>query len=146
GPMRVPEQEGGSRLVDHASLIIIERSIAADGGSPFSLYDQQADWSSFEPHVEQWISRAGRNLAHAIVSSLSMLDFEAVVIDGAIPPDVKQRLVDEVIEQLQQMDLEGVLMPKIEAGQVGQKARTIGAAAALISRDYLIDHNTPLLD
>lgn len=146
GPMRVPEQEGGSRLVDHASLIIIERSIAADGGSPFAIYDHQADWSSFEPHVQQWIARAGRNLAHAIVSSLSMLDFEAVVIDGAIPSDVKHRLVAEIIEQLQQMDLQGVLMPKIEAGQVGQKARTIGAAAALIGKDYLIDHNTPLLD
>lgn len=146
GPMRVPEQEGGNRLVDHASLIVIERSIAADGGSPFAIYDQPSDWSSFEPHVQQWISRAGRNLAHAIVSSLSMLDFEAVVIDGAIPPSVKFRLVDEVIDQLQQTDLQGVLMPKIEAGQVGQKARTIGAAAALIGKDYLIDHNTPLLE
>ena len=146
GPMRVPEQEGGNRLVDHASLVVLERSIAAKGGSPHSIYNEGSDWSSIEPLVDSWITRAGRNLAHAIVSSSSMLDFDAVVIDGAIPESVKIRLVDEVVSQLQKTDLKGVLMPKIEAGQVGQKARTIGAAAALIGKDYLIDHNKPLLE
>ena len=70
------------------------------------------------------------------------MDFEAVVIDGAIPKQVKDRLVQEVISQLEATDLQGVLMPKVEAGQIGQQARTIGAAAALVSADYLIDQNT----
>ena len=146
GPMRVPDQAGGNRLVDHASLVVLERNIAAKGGEPFALYEKNADWDQFEPLVSQWITRAGRNLAHAIVSSLSVLDFEAVVIDGAIPTDVKNRLVDEVLGQLEKTDLQGVLMPKVEAGQIGRQARTIGAAAALVGADYLIDQNTLLRD
>lgn len=144
GPMRVPEQEGGNRLVDHASLVVLERDIAETGADPFTLYEGSEDWDKFEPLVDNWISRAGRNLAHAIVSSLSVMDFEAAVIDGAIPSGVKQRLVDEVIDQLEQTDLQGVLMPSVEAGRMGRRARTIGAAAALISADYLIDQNTLL--
>lgn len=142
GPMRVPDQVGGNRLVDHASLVVLEREIAGAGGEPFALYDPKTDWQQFEPLLTQWISRAGRNLAHAIISSLSVMDFEAVVIDGAIPKQVKDRLVKEVIGQLENTDLQGVLMPKVEAGQIGHQARTIGAAAALVSADYLIDQNT----
>ena len=146
GPMRVPDQEGGNRLVDHASLVVLERNIAAKGGEPFALYEDNADWDQFEPLVAQWITRAGRNLAHAIVSSLSVMDFEAVVIEGAIPTDVKDRLVDEVLGQLEKTDLQGVLIPKVEAGKIGRQARTIGAAAALVGADYLIDQNTLLRD
>lgn len=146
GPMRVPEQEGGNRLVDHASLVVLERSVAAAGGDPFEIYDEHSDWTNYEPFVQTWISRAGRNLAHAIVSALSMMDFEAVVIDGAIPTEIKTRLVNEVVDQLEKADLQGVHMPKVEAGELGRKARTVGAAAALISADYLIDQNTLLRD
>ncbi len=138
GPMRVPVQEGGNRLVDHASLVSLEHSLAKAGESPFLLYEQQDDWNQFEPFVGHWISHAGRNLAHAIVSSLAVIDFEAVVIDGAMPTSVRSRLVDEVFDQLERTDLQGVVMPKIETGQVGLQARTKGAAATFICRDFLI--------
>ena len=139
GPLRVPDQKGGERLVDHASLVVLERSIAAEGGEPFSIYQEESGWGRFEPHVSKWILRAARNLAHAIVSSQSVLDFEAVVIDGAMPNDIKTKLVDEVKKQLLQTDLQGVNMPKVEAGQIGRRARTIGAAAAIISSEHM-DH------
>ena len=102
GPMRVPDQDGGNRLVDHASLVVLERSIAAAGFEPFSLYEQDTDWDQFEPHVENWIVRACKSLADATVSSLSILDFDAVVIDGSMPECVKLRFVAELKAQLQQ--------------------------------------------
>ena len=141
GPMRVPSQAGGDRLVDHASLIVLEKAIAEQGGDPVTLYNKETDWGQFEPLVENWINRAARNLAHAAVSALSVMDFEAVVIDGAFPENVKGRLVEAVQEQLEQTDLQGVMMPELEAGQIGWSARTIGAAAALISAEYSIDQN-----
>lgn len=146
GPMRVPDQEGGHRLVDHASLVVLERSIAEAGGDPLALYDDKSDWIEFEPMVGNWISGAGRNLADAIVSSLSLMDFEGVVIDGALPEAVKNRLVAEVLDQLKRTDLQGIHWPIVRAGQLGAQARTVGAAAALISADYLIDQNTLLRD
>lgn len=144
GPMRVPDQEGGDRLVDHASLVVLERAIKQDGGKPFSLYDETFNWSDYEYLVQEWLTRAARNLAHAIVSSLAIIDFEAVVIDGAIPNTLKVRLVDEVRDQLSATDLQGVVPPTIEAGQIGSEARTKGGAAAFITRDFEIDQNTVL--
>ncbi|WP_417241129.1 ROK family protein [Celeribacter halophilus] len=138
GPMRVPDQEGGNRLVDHASLVTLERAVAASSGNAYTLYEASGGWDMFEPLVSEWVVRAGRNIAHAIVSSLAVIDFEAVVIDGAMPADVRNRLVSEVVSQLRQMDLQGVLMPDVEAGKFGRQARIIGAAAALISAEYLI--------
>lgn len=136
GPMRVPEQSGGNRLVDHASLVVLERAIADQGAAPTSLYSDLSDWSVFEPLVEDWIKRAGRNLAHAIVSTLAVIDFEAAVIDGMMPADIRARLVEEVITQLEQTDLQGVHIPEIEAGTLGPLARITGAAAGLITADF----------
>ena len=143
-PMRVPEQNGGSRLINHASLIVLERKISELGGDPFCIYTNPEDWDAFEQPVNDWIIRAGRNLAYAIVSSLAVLDFEAVVIDGSMPTNIKKRLVEEVIKQLINSDSQGILIPKIEAGHIGRKARTIGAIAKLISVDYLTDQNALL--
>lgn len=142
GPMRVPDQAGGNRLVDHASLVVLERLISSDGGLPFDIYDETKDWHPYEAFVGSWISDAGRNLAHATVSALSVLDFESVVIDGALPEEVKNRLVAEVRAQLQKTDLQGVHMPEIEAGTLGHRARTLGAAATLISAEYMNEVNT----
>lgn len=142
GPMRVPEQEGGNRLVDHASLVTLEKAVAKTTGSSFSIYESSGNWEQFEPLVSKWINRAGRNLAHAIVSSLSVMDFEAVVIDGALPASITDRLVSEVKKQLHMTDLQGVLMPDVETGSFGRQARTVGAAAALVSVKYLIDRNS----
>jgi len=137
GPMRVPDQAGGNRLVDHASLVVLERFIAESGGAPFGIYDEADNWDGFEPHVGRWIADAGRNLAHATVSALSVLDFDTVVIDGALPASAKMRLVEQVREQLENTDLQGVHMPDIEPGTLGYQARILGAAATLISADYL---------
>ena len=142
--MRVPEQEGGNRLLDHASLVTLERVIAASGHKKFSINQDPDAWDEYQRLVDVWILRAARNLAHSIVSAQSVLDFEAVVVDGALPVNVKQRLVKEIATQLSTMDLQGVVFPKIEAGKIGPRARIVGAAAAAIGDDYFIDQNTLL--
>ena len=142
GPMRVPDMAGGDRLVDHASLIVLERSLASAGIDPAMIYEEETDWTEFGEHLEQWFQRASRSLSFAVVSSLSVLDFDAVVIDGAAPQMVKDRLVAGVIDQLKVTDLQGVLCPAVEAGQIGRDARLIGAAGALINQDYLLDQHT----
>lgn len=85
----------------------------------------------------------GYNLSHAIVSSLAIMDFEAVVIDGMMPPKVKSARVNEVIRCLKNTDLKGVIMPAVLPGKLGSNAQSIGAAATIISRQYLVDYNSP---
>ncbi len=142
GPLRIPDEPGGHRLVDHASLTVLERLVSEQGKDPDRLNAQGNDWTELEPALSVWIARAGRSLAHAIVSTLAVIDFESVTIDGAFPDDVRARLVSEVNEQLGRLDLQGVARPGITAGHFGSVARTLGAAAFHVSAGFMLDQNT----
>ena len=142
--MRVPGIEGGNRLVDHASLVVLERMISNDGFGLHALNQHISDWSCFEPHLSNWVKRCSDALSKAIVSSLSVLDFEAVVIDGAMPEEVRLQIVQQVETNLKKTDMQGIVKPAIEEGQVGRLGRTLGAAAALISEEYMLDQNNLL--
>lgn len=143
GPLRVPDQPGGQRLVDHASLVVLEKMVAANGGDPLILQDVTTDWSSIEPDLSIWIARAARSLAHAIVSTLAVIDFEAVIIDGAVPESCRARLVEAVDTELSTLDLQGVARPDLSSGHLGTTARALGGAVRHISSHYMIDRNFP---
>ncbi len=142
GPLRIPDEPGGQRLVDHASLSVLERMVMAQGQDPRRLHAEGSDWSELEPALSVWIARAGRALAHAVVSTLAVIDFEGVTIDGAFPEDIRARLVREVDQQLGRLDLQGVSRPEIAAGHFGSVARALGAAAFHVSAGYMLDQNT----
>ena len=72
------------------------------------------------------------------------MDFEAVVIDGAMPEEVRLQIVQQVETNLKKTDMQGIVKPAIEEGQVGRLGRTLGAAAALISEEYMLDQNNLL--
>lgn len=145
GPMRIPDEPGGERLVDHASLVVLEHLVAQrDPELARKLYSQDADWTQMEPELSQWLDRAGRSLAHAIVSALAVIDFEAVVLDGAFPDAIRSRLVKTVETNLDDLDLQGVERPGLTPGHFSYLARAIGAAAYQISTEYMIDQNTLL--
>lgn len=147
GPLRIPDEPGGNRLVDHASLVVLEQALAKrDPELAKALCTEQADWSDFEPELTAWLNRAGRSLGHAIVSALAVIDFESVVVDGAFPPDVRQRLVKIIENQLDTLDMQTVVRPEIRPGHFGAISRAMGAAAYQISTEYMIDQNTLLRD
>ncbi|PFG62149.1 putative NBD/HSP70 family sugar kinase [Thioclava sp. ES.031] len=144
GPLRIPDEPGGHRLIDHASLSVLERLLADQQSDPGLVHDDRADWSSIEPALSLWITRAARSLAHAIVSAQAVIDFEAVIIDGALPQNIRDRIVTEVDRHFSHLDLQGVYHPEIRAGHFGSIIRAVGAAAHSISTDFMIDQNTLL--
>lgn len=142
GPFRVPGgAPGADRLIDHASLYILERMLAESGaGGPL---DADA-WTAHPAIVERWLDTAARGIAHTIASSLSVIDFEAVVIDGGFPPDIRERLVARVRTCFSTMDLQGLTTPAISGGHWGSLARAVGAAALVLDQNYAINQNTLL--
>ena len=141
GPLRVPDEPGGHRLIDHASLVVLEKLVAGEGHDPSAIYDEGFDWSALEPALSHWIARAARSLAHAIVSTLSVIDFEAVVVDGALPEECRGRLLREINSELAKLDLQGVMHPDLSSGHFGTVARALGAASYRIATDFMIDQN-----
>ena len=129
GPMRVPSNYVGDRLLDHASLSVLDRMMQSAGYEAHTLYRSDEVWLLAEDLVSEWIHRASAALAHAVVSSLSLLDFEKVVIDGCLPASIRDRLVQATQEQLAVSDLQGLEQPTVVNGSLGRHARIVGAAA-----------------
>lgn len=142
GPFRVPGGTAGAdRLIDHASLVVLERLLQEVGEDPSALSGTSEVWTTRSEIVERWLDLSARGIAHAIASSLSVIDFQAVIIDGSLPENVRSTLIDRVRSAFLSMDLQGLTVPEISAGHFGAIARAVGAAALPLNEAYAIDQN-----
>lgn len=141
GPMPVRNDKGEfSQLIDHASVINLERLLDKQGIDPSPLWKKPDDWSAFEDTVNQWIESTAQHIAVTTVAACSVIDFSAIVIDGAVPENVREKMVDACNRELQTMNLRGLLPPpKIINGSVGSDARAIGAACLPLFGRYFLD-------
>ena len=137
GSLSVRLPDGGEgQLIDAASLYLLERAVAGAGAKG----EMPADgWERFGKPLETWLDRTARALAQAALDACAVVDFQKVVVDGAVPPAVRAALVGRIAAILPGLDHRGLLLPEIEAGTLGSSARAIGAAIApLEMRHFLI--------
>lgn len=129
GPLRVGGRAGRTQqLLDVASVHVLETALAKSGKDYRDLWKQPQDWSGFEEEVRDWIDEAAHAIAQACMSACAVIDFEAVIIDGALPEDVRNRLVEVVRAKLLNEDSRGLLVPDVAEGVIGGGARALGAA------------------
>ncbi len=139
GSMPVPGPEGRpAQLIDVASIAILERTLKAHGQDGSYLWTSPHDWGDVGPDLEDWIERSGAALAYAIVSAAAVIDFQAAVIDGWMPADVRARLVATVAAALRKIDVEGLEIPEVREGTVGIHARALGGASLPLSEHFLL--------
>lgn len=145
GAMRTTGPLGESQqLIDVASLHLLEDRLREAGVNPGILWEKPQDWSSIARYVEPWIGTTAQELAKAALSICAVIDFEAIFIDGAFPPDVREELVARVRRYLDNQDKRGLIPPVVEAAEVGENARGIGAASSPIFRQFLLNTNAGL--
>ena len=128
------------QLIRTASIYQLERRVIAAGQRGTDIWLSPDDWSSFADPLEAWIAAAAEALAQAVAALLAVIDFEAVIIDGAFPVDVRRRLVERTNEHWARMDRQGLTDAAVVEGSIGRDARAIGGAAlpllAAFARDY----------
>lgn len=140
GSLPVQREDGAqAQLIDAASLYLLENELSRAGLDPARLWAQPQDWTDFPDILERWIDRVARQLARAALTVCAVIDFEAVLIDGGFPPEVRRRLVDRVRTELAGLDSRGLILPRIEAGVVGRNARALGAACGPVFSQYLLN-------
>ncbi|SHG68042.1 ROK family transcriptional regulator [Marivita hallyeonensis] len=145
GSMRSTGPLGESQqLIDVASIHLLEGRLQQAGVDPRFLWEQPQDWSGLSRYVEPWIGETAQELAKASLSVCAVIDFEAVLIDGAFPKAVRQELVDRVRRYLANQDTRGLIPPQIEPGSIGGNARAIGAASGPIFAQFLLNRNAGL--
>jgi len=142
GSMPVSSRSGHpSQLIDQASIFVLEEMLTREGGDPALLWRDPDYWNGLGKTLDIWINHTARSLAIAITSVCSVIDFEAVIVDGGFPSDVCARIVAATRAATMELDLQGIERPHIEQGQVGSAARAIGAASLPLFSRYLLDQS-----
>ncbi len=143
GPMPITGPTGKVELlIDHASITVLERMLKAHGRDPSVLWDSPDDWGEIDDLALAWVDIVARGLAQAIVSSVSVMDFEAAIIDGSLPERFREAIVEATRREVEKFDLRGLTLPTILPGSIGSLARALGAASLPLFDKYLIDQKT----
>ena len=129
----------GQPLLHVASMYRLERAIKAAGGDPSPIWESPDDWNSIEAYLDAWINRAAEGIAYAVADALSVIDFEAAVIDGALPATVRKRIVARTIDKLATLETKGLAPHTIVEGSIGNRARAIGAASLPFLAKFMRD-------
>jgi predicted NBD/HSP70 family sugar kinase len=139
GSMPVPGPEGRpAQLIDVASIAILEQMLTRRGIDAAHLWTSPQDWGDISPSLDLWIDHAASALAYAIVAASAVIDFQAAVIDGWMPSEVRSELVAAVRSALAKIDVEGLTIPEVREGTVGIHARALGGASLPLSERFLL--------
>lgn len=116
-----------NQLIHRASIYQLETLLKSRGLDPDTvLAGKGAD--NAESVFGLWMDEAAPAVASSIVSALSVVDFETVVIDGIISPDWRHQLRKRIIGELSRQNLSGLILPTISTGSIGTSAPKLGAA------------------
>lgn len=129
------------KLIDHASIVVLERMLADAGVDPSPLWLDAERWDGLDSYLDRWIGETAQALAIAIASSCAVIDFQAAIIDGGFPAAVRTRVVDQIKSEIGRLDLRGIDIPQICEGSIGTRSRAIGGASLPLFARYLADQN-----
>jgi len=134
GSVLVPDRTGANptaatSLIRSASIYILENMLKTEGKDPSILWHSPNDWSAVGATLDTWIDQATTSVSVAIGSAISIIDFEAIVIDGAFPQAIRSEVVERIREKFNHMDLQGLAPADIVEGTIGSDARVLGAAS-----------------
>ncbi len=128
------------QLIKLASLYTLERELVGRGGPARELWESERNRTTFGAPLDNWLTRASHGISQAIAAAASVIDFEACIIDGAMPSDVRYELLHKVRETYYQtIDLEGLSNIEIASGTVGPNARAIGAGCLPLLDSFSVD-------
>lgn len=128
-------------LLQHASVARLEKMIADEGEAAIAIWQGEDRWNGLGAVLDRWIDEATDSLAYAVASIVSVIDFEGVVIDGAFPAEVRQRIVAGTIEKFTRLNPSGIAPVVIREGSIGSDARVMGAASLPLLAEYARDRN-----
>ena len=141
GPMPIPGpgRTGHQQLLRSASLYVLGERLAAAGQDPAALTRDPDHWGNFGAPLETWLAQTAEDLALTITAAVSVVDFEAIVIDGAFPTDLRRRLVEATRTALSGFDMQGIAPFTVVEGSIGSGAREIGGACLPLLANFTKD-------
>lgn len=139
-----PSESAFETLANRASLFVLRRHLNANGFSIKNISELPSLMPAAKPIVDEWLTDCADALTFVIFSSLGVLDFEGIVIDGNLPRELVQELVAKVQTQITELTPNGVFLPQVVMGNIGVDARAIGGAILPFYVNFSPDTNIML--
>ena len=149
GSMPIMAKSNGGvapQLIACASIYQLERRLEAAGIDASSICATPKSWGEFGAQLDSWIEDAASALAYATVAAISVIDFEAIVIDGALPATVRERLTARTAQIFASLDRRGLSEVDIVSGSIGADAGSIGGAALPLIKHFARDREVLFKD
>jgi predicted NBD/HSP70 family sugar kinase len=145
GSLPVIDQQspgGVAQLIDTASVYILESSMECRQALAGHYLDHDSEiWSSDLPELNRWLERVNTSLAMAIASVSSVVDVNAIIIDGGFPQHIRERIIVGTRQALAHVNTKGIVIPDVHAGMIGPGARALGAARLPLFARFLLDQS-----
>ena len=142
GSLLVPDGGGGAtQLIRRASIYRLEGELRAAGAAPEGLWRSTECWSGPRRIIDDWLLATADALALAAVSACAVIDFEAVVIDGALPSVERARLVAATRAAIEGLERQGLSPFAVVEGQLGTFARAMGGACLPLLASFAADRD-----
>jgi predicted NBD/HSP70 family sugar kinase len=146
-PIMAKSENGvAPQLIACASIVQLERRLEAAAIDASAIWAAPDSWGEFGPQLDAWIEEAASALAYATVAAISVIDFEAIVIDGEMPAVVRDRLTARTAQVFLGLDRRGLSEAEIVSGAVGADARAIGGAALPLIKNFARDREVLFKD
>jgi len=144
----MPRSEGGRapQLIACASIYQLERRLEAAGADASPIWATPDHWPDFGAPLDAWIEEVAFALAYASLAAISVIDFEAIIVDGAMPALVRDRLTARARQVFASLDRRGLSEVEIVPGTVGADALAIGGAALPLLKNFGRDREVLLKD
>lgn len=124
--MPVPSAHGGETefLLHKASRYMLERTLSASTDGEASFDDKV---SALPLHVADWIEECARALAFVIIGANSLLDLQAIIVDGDLPKALIAKIMSAVDQHIGRSTPRDFFAPDMVAGTMQAMAPAIGA-------------------
>jgi len=131
------------QLLSQASLFRLDAMLVAAGLPVDPTRCAAGDATRRASVIRHWLRDAASAIAHAVQSTVCVLDVNNIIVDGAVSRELLDALLRAVDRALDRHSWEGVARPTLQRGAIGSDARALGAALLPIYANYAPDRGAP---
>ncbi|GAB5445742.1 ROK family transcriptional regulator [Gymnodinialimonas sp.] len=134
GHIPVATRNGHCPLEKRASRVSLVRALEAEGIAARTVDDLSLQYAARPQALEAWLADAAEALGHSVQMLENLIDPEAIVMTGAMPPALLEELAGRVsLPERSVSNREDRARPRLIAGTAGRMAATLGAAALVVN-------------
>ena len=127
------------QLLQMASGWQLEQALISAGHDPLLVHQEDIMNNAYQALTQAWLVQASEALAMSVATSASLLDLDAVVLDGSLGGPLMAALMTITQSKLQQYRFDGIHQPELLQGQVGAHARALGGALLPMHSQFFPD-------